>query len=76
LAKDTPFILSNKCLEGFYKMKEATIISLIIQWPNWSLPFEIMYDASDYATGVVLRQRRDKKPYVIYHAKKMLDEAQ
>jgi len=35
-----------------------------------------MWDASDHAVGVILGQRRDKKPYVIYYASKMLDEAQ
>jgi len=33
-----------------------------------------MYDASDHAVGAILGQRRDKKPYVIYCASKMLDE--
>jgi hypothetical protein len=35
-----------------------------------------MCDASDYAVGVVLGQRKDKKPYVIYYASKTLDSAQ
>ena len=35
-----------------------------------------MCDASDYALGVVLGQRRDNKPYVIYYASSTLDEAQ
>ena len=28
---------------------------------NWELPFEIMCDVSDYAIGVVLGQKEDKK---------------
>jgi len=35
-----------------------------------------MCDASDYVGGAVLEQWRDKKPYVIYYASKMLNEAQ
>ncbi|RVW23676.1 hypothetical protein CK203_093986 [Vitis vinifera] len=35
--------------------------------PNWQLPFEVMCDASDFAIGVVLGQREDGKPYVIYY---------
>ena len=35
-----------------------------------------MCDASDYAVGVVLEQRKDKKPYVIYYASKTLNNAQ
>jgi hypothetical protein len=47
-----------------------------IQPPDWSLPFEIMCDASDYVVGAVLGQRKDKKPYVIYYASKTLNSAQ
>ena len=35
-----------------------------------------MCDASNYAMGVVLGQRHDKKPFVIHHASKTLDFAQ
>ena len=44
--------------------------------PNWQLPFEVMCDASDFAIGVVLGQRDDGKPYVIYYASKTLNEVQ
>ena len=44
--------------------------------PNWNLPFEIMCDSSDYATGAVLGQREEKKAFVIYYASKTLDSAQ
>jgi len=64
LAKDTSFIFSNEYLEAFYIIKEALIITLIIQPPDWSLPFEIMCYASDYAVGEVLGQQRDKSPMI------------
>lgn len=35
-----------------------------------------MCDASDYAVGAVLRQRKDKKLNVIYYAIRTLDKAQ
>ena len=35
-----------------------------------------MCDASDYAIGVVLGQREEKKAFVIYYASKTLDYAQ
>jgi len=47
-----------------------------MQPPDWSLPFEIMCDASNYAIGAVLGQRKDKKAYAIYYASRTLDEAQ
>ena len=47
----------------------------IMQPPDWSLPFEIMCDASDYAIGAVLGQRKEKKPCVIYYASRTLNSA-
>jgi len=35
-----------------------------------------MCDASDYAVGIVLGQRVDKKPYVIYYTSHTLNDAQ
>jgi len=43
---------------------------------DWGLPFEVMYNASDYAVGAVLGQRKDNKPYAIYSASRTLDETQ
>jgi hypothetical protein len=54
LAKDVPFEFDDACLNSFNILKKALISTPIIQLPNWSLPFEIMCDASDYAVGVVL----------------------
>lgn len=47
-----------------------------MQPPNWNLPFKFMCDAFDYAAGVVLGQRLDHLPYVIYHASWTLNDAQ
>ncbi|XP_052287336.1 uncharacterized protein LOC127898878, partial [Citrus sinensis] len=68
LAKDVPFIFNDSCLMAFEKLKQLLISSPIIQAPNWSLPFELMCDASDYAVGAVLGQRVDRIPHVIYYA--------
>ncbi|KAM1853495.1 hypothetical protein ACFX1X_009431 [Malus domestica] len=48
----------------------------IIRPPDWSIPFELMCDASDYALGAVLGQRKDKQPHVIYYASRTLNDAQ
>ena len=74
--KDDEFIFDDKCSEAFQTLKQALISAPIMQSPDWSEPFEIMCDASDYAIGVVLGQRKDKKLHVIYYASKTLDEAQ
>ena len=48
----------------------------IVRAPNWQLPFEVMCDVNDFAIGVFLGQRENGKPYVIYYARKTLNEAQ
>ena len=53
LAKDAPFEFTDECLDAFHTLKKALIPAPIIQPPNWSLPFEIMCDTSDYAIGAV-----------------------
>ena len=53
-----------------------SITAPIVQPPDWTLPFEIMCDASDFAVGAVLGQRIDKKLNVIHYASKTLDSAQ
>ncbi|GJS09376.1 reverse transcriptase domain-containing protein [Tanacetum coccineum] len=46
------------------------------QSPNWNLPFELMYDASDFAVGAVLGQKDGKNFQPIYFASKTLNPAQ
>ena len=61
---------------AFNTLKEALTSTPIIVPPNWSIPFEIMCDASDYAVGAVLGQRMDKLPHAIYYASRTLNDAQ
>jgi hypothetical protein len=75
LAKDVPFEFTDECLNAFYTLKKALISAPIIQPPNWSLPFEIMCDASDYVVGAVLGQTKDKMHYAIVYASKTLTGA-
>ncbi|KAK9042696.1 hypothetical protein V6N11_017761 [Hibiscus sabdariffa] len=48
----------------------------IVEPPDWTLPFELMCDASDYAVGAVLGQRKGKIFHPIYYASKTLNDAQ
>jgi hypothetical protein len=59
-------------LKAFKTLKKALTYALIIQPPDWSLPFEIMCDASDYAVGALLGQCKDKKHHAISYASKTL----
>ncbi|KAL6327437.1 hypothetical protein AAG906_019750 [Vitis piasezkii] len=76
LAKDAKFIWDERCQKSFDQLKQFLTTTPIVRAPNWQLPFEVMCDASDFAIGVVLGQREDGKPYVIYYASKTLNEAQ
>jgi hypothetical protein len=70
------FNFDEKCLAAFRTLKIALITAPIIQPPDWSQPFEIMCDASDYAVGAVLGQRKEGKVHAIYYASKTLNGAQ
>ena len=41
----------------------------------WREPIKLTCDAFDYPVGVVLGQRIDKKPHVIYYASHTLNDA-
>ncbi|CAN6557791.1 unnamed protein product [Malus baccata var. baccata] len=70
------FDFNADCHDAFNKLKDLLTSAPIITAPDWTLPFELMCDASDYAVGAVLGQRRDKLPHVIYYASRTLNDAQ
>nr|XP_028956459.1 uncharacterized protein LOC103430964 [Malus domestica] len=76
LAKDTCFDFNADCHDAFNKLKDLLTSAPIITAPDWTLPFELMCNASDYAVGAVFGQRRDKLPHVIYYASRTLNDAQ
>jgi hypothetical protein len=76
LQKDMAFDFDEKCLAAFRTLKSALVSAPIIKPPNWSQPFEIMCDASDYAVGAVLGQRKDGRVHAIYYTSKTLNEGQ
>ncbi|CAN6576829.1 unnamed protein product [Malus baccata var. baccata] len=76
LQKEVAFEFTKECTESFKQLKELLTTAPIIVPPDWSLPFELMCDASDYALGAVLGQRKDKRPHVIYYASRTLNDAQ
>ncbi|CAN6573952.1 unnamed protein product [Malus baccata var. baccata] len=72
----TTFTCPFDCHDAFNKLKDLLTSAPIITAPDWTLPFELMCDASDYAVSAVLGQRRDKLPHVIYYASRTLNDAQ
>ncbi|GJU26200.1 reverse transcriptase domain-containing protein [Tanacetum coccineum] len=76
LEKDTPFEFNDECHNAFKLLKEKIICAPVIVSPNWNLPFEFMYDASDFAVGAILGQKDGKNVHPIYFASKTLNAAQ
>lgn len=75
LIKDIPFEFTEECMQAFKMLKEKlTSISIIIA-PDWSFPFKIMGNASDYVIRPVLGQRNDKRLHAIYYASRVLNDA-
>nr|GFA37126.1 DNA-directed DNA polymerase [Tanacetum cinerariifolium] len=50
LENNSPFIFSNECIQAFRTLKDKHTEAPILIAPNWDQPFELICDASDYAT--------------------------
>ena len=76
LQKEVSFEFNEACEKAFNHLKDLLTTAPIITPPDWPIPFELMCDASDYALGAVLGQRKNKQPHVIYYASRTLNDAQ
>ncbi|GJX42155.1 reverse transcriptase domain-containing protein [Tanacetum coccineum] len=76
LEKETPFFFLKECIESFNTLKRKLTEAPILIAPDWDLPFELMCDASDFAIGAVLGQRKNKHFQPIHYASKTMTEAQ
>src|ERR1043165_5245720 len=73
--KDAPFVFGAECVKAFGLLKCLLVEAPILVAHDWALPFEIMCDASDFAIGAVLGQRKDKHSHPIYYVSKTLHDA-
>ncbi|KAK8609005.1 hypothetical protein V6N13_025312 [Hibiscus sabdariffa] len=71
-----PFEFDEECMKAFEILKSKLVTAPIVEPPDWNLPFELMCDASDYAVGAVLGQRKGKIFHPTYYASKTLNKAQ
>ncbi|KAL4361204.1 hypothetical protein GQ457_04G025620 [Hibiscus cannabinus] len=76
LEQDKVFNFDESCAKAFEDLKKQLASAPIVHSPDWSLPFELMCDASDFAVGAVLGQREGKVFHVVYYASKTLNDAQ
>ena len=63
-------------MQAFSVLKDSLVSAPIVVAPDWDLPFELMCDASDYAIGAVLGQKRERIFQVIHYASRTLNDAQ
>lgn len=76
LEMNMSFQFDEACLSAFELLKKRLVSAPIVVGPDWTFPFELMCDASDFAIGAVLGQRREKVFHAIYYASKTLTDAQ
>ncbi|GJZ08117.1 reverse transcriptase domain-containing protein [Tanacetum coccineum] len=76
LEKETPLIFLKECIKAFNILKKKLTEDPILVSLDWDLPFEIICDASDYAVGAVLGQRKTRHFQPIHYASKTMTDAQ
>nr|GEX13888.1 retrovirus-related Pol polyprotein from transposon 17.6 [Tanacetum cinerariifolium] len=64
------------CIKAFQMLKKKLTEAPILIAPNWDLPFELMYDARDFAIGAVLGQRHEKHFNLIHYASNTMTDAE
>nr|GEV77699.1 hypothetical protein [Tanacetum cinerariifolium] len=64
------------CIDAFENLKKKLTKALILVVSDWNLPFKLMCDASDFAIGAVLGQRKTKHFQPIQYASKTMTKAQ
>nr|GFB70738.1 reverse transcriptase domain-containing protein [Tanacetum cinerariifolium] len=70
------FLCHAECVDAFDTLKKKLTEASILVVPDWNLPLELMCDASDFAIGAVLGQRKTKHFQPIHYASKTMTEAQ
>ena len=63
-------------MQDFSILKDKLVSAPIMVALDWDLPFELMCNASDYAIGAVLGQKRDRIFQVIHYASRTFNDAQ
>ena len=76
LEKDASFVFDESCIKVFQLIKVKLVFVPILIIRDWSEPFEILFDTSDFVAGAVLGQRREKIFRAIYYLSKTLKDAQ
>nr|GEY49525.1 reverse transcriptase domain-containing protein [Tanacetum cinerariifolium] len=66
MEKETRFVFSKECIDAFNTLKKKLTEASILVVPDWNLPFELMYGASDYVIALkYLLNKQDAKPRLL-----------
>ena len=68
LVQETPFDFNKQSLQAFSVLKAKLVSAPIVVAPDWDLLLKLMCDASDYAIGAMLGQKRERIFQVIHYA--------
>ena len=63
-------------MQAFSILKDRFVSAPIVVAPDLDISFELMCDASDYAIGAVLGQKRERIFQVIHYASRTFNDAQ
>ena len=71
-----PFNWNTSCQEAFDTLKEKLIISPILSYPNFTLPFIVYSDTSDMAIGGIFGQVQNNQEVVVCYWSRQLTKAE
>jgi len=75
--KDTPFLWGPTQADAFQKLQKAITMSPVLLLPDYSKPFTLITDASDYATGAILEQEDAfRRSHLVAYYSKSLQPAE
>lgn len=76
LQKDVPFNWTRECQAAFKSLRDAICTEPILQYPDFTKPFIITTDSSDFAVGAILSQGTIGSDLPIAFASKKLGDAE
>lgn len=76
LKKDTPFVWGNEQEKAFQTLKEKLTKNPILQYPDFTKPFILTCDASNFGIGSVLSQLIDGKDLPVAYYSRTLNKSE
>lgn len=72
--KNTPFLWSQECSQAHNTLRQRLLTPPVLRLPDFSNPFHIFTDASQFALGCVLAQHDGTSFHAVTYAGRKLDE--